>query len=66
MSMVRAERLTKAKTELTLESIGEEAKDAAWYYPEPKPGKASSLKDHVAFCNYGGLFNRFSIVLTLC
>jgi len=30
--------------------IGKEAKDAAWYYPEPKTDKAAKLKDHVAFC----------------
>jgi uncharacterized protein (DUF427 family) len=27
---------------------GEVNKDAAWYYPEPKPA-ASNVKDHVAF-----------------
>lgn len=27
---------------------GEENKDAAWYYPEPKPA-AANVKDHVAF-----------------
>ena len=27
-------------------------KDAAWYYPEPKDGKAEKIKDHVAFCEY--------------
>ena len=29
---------------------GQEAKDAAWYYPQPKTEKAEKLKDHVAFC----------------
>lgn len=27
---------------------GQENKDAAWYYPEPKPA-AANIKDHVAF-----------------
>lgn len=27
---------------------GEENRDAAWYYPEPKPA-AANIKDHVAF-----------------
>jgi uncharacterized protein (DUF427 family) len=27
---------------------GETNKDAAWYYPEPKPA-ASEIKDHIAF-----------------
>ena len=27
---------------------GENNKDAAWYYPEPKPA-AAEIKDHVAF-----------------
>jgi uncharacterized protein (DUF427 family) len=27
---------------------GEENRDAAWYYPDPKPA-ASHIKDHVAF-----------------
>ncbi|HEX2643024.1 MAG TPA: DUF427 domain-containing protein [Thermoanaerobaculia bacterium] len=27
---------------------GEENRDAAWYYPEPKPA-AAEIKDHVAF-----------------
>lgn len=27
---------------------GEENKDAAWYYPDPKPA-AANIKDHVAF-----------------
>ena len=27
---------------------GEEAKDAAWYYPDPKDA-AANIKDHVAF-----------------
>ena len=32
--------------------VGEEVnKDAAWYYPDPKPA-AGQIKDHVAF--YGG------------
>ncbi|KAK4690493.1 hypothetical protein P7C71_g6310, partial [Lecanoromycetidae sp. Uapishka_2] len=30
-------------------NLGQEAKDAAWYYPTPKTGKAEPLKDHVAF-----------------
>ena len=29
---------------------GKEAKDAAWYYPEPITDKAAPIKDHVAFC----------------
>jgi len=28
---------------------GTEAKDAAWYYPEPKTERAEKLKDYVAF-----------------
>ncbi|MEN1786092.1 MAG: DUF427 domain-containing protein [Bacteroidota bacterium] len=32
----------------TLEVAGALNKDAAWYYPEPKP-KASSIKGYVAF-----------------
>lgn len=31
-----------------VEVDGEINKDAAWYYPEPKP-KAENIKDHVAF-----------------
>jgi uncharacterized protein (DUF427 family) len=27
---------------------GQENKDAAWYYPDPKPA-AANIKDHVAF-----------------
>ena len=27
---------------------GEENKDSAWYYPDPKPS-AANIKDHVAF-----------------
>ena len=27
---------------------GQENKDAAWYYPEPKPA-AANIKDHIAF-----------------
>ena len=27
---------------------GEENRDAAWYYPDPKPA-AATIKDHVAF-----------------
>jgi uncharacterized protein (DUF427 family) len=27
---------------------GQENKDAAWYYPDPKP-EAAKIKDHVAF-----------------
>lgn len=27
---------------------GKENKDAAWYYPSPKPA-ASNIKDHIAF-----------------
>jgi uncharacterized protein (DUF427 family) len=27
---------------------GDENKDAAWYYPDPKPA-AANIKDHVAF-----------------
>jgi uncharacterized protein (DUF427 family) len=33
-------------------NVGVEAKDAAWYYPEPKSGKAEKLKDCVAFCEF--------------
>ncbi|KAL8729590.1 MAG: hypothetical protein Q9166_004670 [cf. Caloplaca sp. 2 TL-2023] len=29
---------------------GQEAKDAAWYYPDTITDKAAPLKDHVAFC----------------
>ncbi len=32
----------------SIEAGGETAKDAAWYYPEPKDA-ASNIKDHVAF-----------------
>lgn len=28
---------------------GKEAKDAAWYYPEPITDKAAPIKDHIAF-----------------
>ena len=38
----------------TLSVDGQEAKDAAWYYKEPKTERAMSLKDHVAFCKYSG------------
>jgi uncharacterized protein (DUF427 family) len=31
-----------------IEVEGKQLKDAAWYYPQPKP-KASHIKDHVAF-----------------
>jgi uncharacterized protein (DUF427 family) len=34
----------------TLAVDGAENKDAAWYYPDPKP-EAASVKDHVAFWN---------------
>jgi uncharacterized protein (DUF427 family) len=32
----------------TLAVGGEENRDAAWYYPDPKPA-AANIKDHVAF-----------------
>lgn len=32
----------------TLTVNGKENKDAAWYYPEPKPA-AANIKNHVAF-----------------
>ena len=32
----------------SLEADGETAKDAAWYYPDPKEA-ASNIKDYVAF-----------------
>ncbi len=32
----------------TVEVDGKENKDAAWFYPEPKPA-AKHVKDHVAF-----------------
>ena len=32
----------------SVEVDGETAKDAAWYYPEPKDA-AANIKDHVAF-----------------
>ena len=32
----------------TIEVNGQENKDAAWYYPSPKPA-AKNIKDHVAF-----------------
>lgn len=32
----------------SLEVDGQSNKDAAWYYPDPKP-KAASIKDHYAF-----------------
>ena len=31
-------------------NTGKEAKDAAWYYAEPKTEKANNIKDHIAFC----------------
>ncbi|KAI4163955.1 MAG: hypothetical protein LQ342_002452 [Letrouitia transgressa] len=31
---------------------GQESKDAAWYYPEPKTDRAKPLKDHIAFCEF--------------
>jgi len=30
---------------------GNENKDAAWYYPSPKSGRAEAIKDYVAFWN---------------
>ena len=36
----------------TLEVDGERNADAAWYYPEPKPG-AEAVRDRVAFCHGG-------------
>ncbi|MDR6287776.1 MULTISPECIES: DUF427 domain-containing protein [Inquilinus] len=32
----------------TVEAGGAENKDAAWFYPDPKP-EAARIKDHVAF-----------------
>ena len=32
----------------TVVVAGQENKDAAWYYPDPKPA-AANIKDHVAF-----------------
>ena len=32
----------------TVEVDGQENRDAAWYYPDPKP-EAANIKDHVAF-----------------
>jgi uncharacterized protein (DUF427 family) len=32
----------------TVSVDGQENRDAAWYYPEPKPA-AANIKDHVAF-----------------
>lgn len=32
----------------TLNVNGQQNRDAAWYYPEPKPA-ASEIKDHIAF-----------------
>jgi uncharacterized protein (DUF427 family) len=32
----------------TISVDGEENKDSAWYYPDPKPA-AANIKDHVAF-----------------
>lgn len=32
----------------SIEVNGKENRDAAWFYPEPKPA-ASQIKDHVAF-----------------
>jgi uncharacterized protein (DUF427 family) len=32
----------------TLAVDGQENRDAAWYYPEPKPA-AAEIKDHIAF-----------------
>ncbi len=36
-------------SERLLTRVGNELKDAAWYYPEPKE-KAKNIKDYVAFC----------------
>lgn len=33
---------------LTVVVEGQENRDAAWYYPDPKPA-AANIKDHVAF-----------------
>ena len=30
--------------------LGQEAKDAAWYYPKPKTERAEKIKDYIAFC----------------
>jgi uncharacterized protein (DUF427 family) len=32
----------------TVSVDGEENRDAAWYYPDPKPA-AANIKDHIAF-----------------
>lgn len=32
----------------TVVADGKEARDAAWYYPDPKPA-AANIKDHIAF-----------------
>ena len=39
------------KTDVKLTEVpGAEAKDAAWYYPEPLTDRAAKLKNYVAFC----------------
>ena len=37
--------------------IGQEAKNAAWYYPDTVTERAENIKDHIAFCklHYGFL-----------
>ncbi|KAL8823515.1 MAG: hypothetical protein Q9191_005786 [Dirinaria sp. TL-2023a] len=37
---------------ITIDDEGKEAKDAAWYYPQPTTERAAKLKDHIAFCQW--------------
>ena len=41
-----------------LMSLGKEAKDAAWYYPNTITERAEKIKDHVAFCECLDLLTR--------
>ena len=45
-----------------LMTSGKEAKDAAWYYPEPTTEKAEKIKDHVAFCEFHLLTRLFTLL----
>lgn len=52
--MVNMEHASNARCKADI-VIGKDAKDAAWYYPEPITDKAAPIKDHVAFCKYSEL-----------
>ena len=47
----------------TLSVNGQQLKDAAWYYPEPKDA-AKNIKDHVAFCTSRGTCGSARSMLT--